>query len=426
MWFLAASVAGAGALYFNFAERWGGRFHDAVLAESPYLAAALVAVGLVAICQLRDRVFPGTEGTGIPQVIAALRLPAGPGRERVLSGRILIGKLVLLTLGLFGGMTIGREGPSVHVGACALHLSGRLAAFPRHLLERGLILAGGAAGIAAAFNAPVAGILFAFEEIGRSFEKENAGTIIRTALWASMVCVGVLGWYVFYGEIEVSAQSLAEWAAVPVIGVVLGLLGGAYARALLEVTRRLKPVYRRQPLLVAAALGVALGGLGLLSGGLTYGSGYEEAYRILVRGEDLPVSFAPLLASANFVSLLSGIPGGLFDPTLTTGSALGQIALPLSPFAERQAFLLLCMVAYFTGVVQAPLTASVILLEMTGSGHFVLPLLLAAVLAYEASRLVCPTALYEGLAEGFLETIGGAEHPPDRQDAETRRSTPLG
>ena len=73
-----------------------------------------------------------------------------------------------------------------------------------------------------------------------------------------------------------------------------------------------------------------------------------------MRGEDLPTTFGPLLAAANFVSLLSGIPGGLFDPTLTTGSALGQIALPLSPFAERQAFLLLCMGAYFTGVVQAP------------------------------------------------------------------------
>jgi chloride channel protein, CIC family len=411
VWFLAASVAGAGALYFNLAERYGERFRAVVLAESPYAAAAIVAVGLVVICQLRDRVFPGTEGTGIPQVIAALRIPDGPARQRVLSARILVGKLLLLTLGHFGGMTIGREGPSVHVGACALYLSSGWARFPRHLLERGLILAGGAAGIAAAFNAPVAGILFAFEEIGRSFEKENASTIVRTAIWASLVCTAAVGWYFFYGRLEVSIQSPPEWAAVPVIGVVLGLLGGSYARALLAAVRRLRPLYREHPIWVAGGLGIALAALGLLSGGLTYGSGYAEAERILVRGEDLPTTFGPLLAAANFVSLLSGIPGGLFDPTLTTGSALGQIALPLSPFAERQAFLLLCMGAYFTGVVQAPVTASAILLEMTGAAHLTLPLLLATVLAYEASRLVCPTSLYEGLAQGFLDAIGSSESP---------------
>jgi H+/Cl- antiporter ClcA len=404
LWFVAASVAGAGALYFNFAERYGGSFHDAAQARSPYLAAGIVAVGMVVICQLRDRVFPGTEGTGIPQVIAALKIPDGPERSAVLSTRILIGKLLLLTLGLFCGMTIGREGPSVHVGACALYLCSRVVSFPAHLRERGLILAGGAAGIAAAFNAPVAGILFAFEEIGRSFEKENAGTIVRTALWASMVCAAVLGSYLFYGAIQVRMETLDEWIAVPIIGVVGGLLGGAYAQGVLTASRRLRPVYLRRPAAVAASLGIALGVLGLLSGGLTYGSGYEDAMRILA-GEDLPVLFAPFLAAGNFVSLLSGIPGGLFDPSLTTGAALGQVTLPLSPFADRQAFLLLCMVAYFTGVVQSPMTAGVILIEMTGSAHFALPLMLTAVIAYEASRLVCPTALYEGLAEGFLAMI---------------------
>lgn len=404
LWFVAASVAGAGALYFNFAERYGDQLHDAAQARSPLLAAGLVAVGMVVICQLRDRVFPGTEGTGIPQVIAALKIPDGPERDAVLSARILVGKLLLLTIGLLCGMTIGREGPSVHVGACALYLSSRVVPFPGHLRERGLIVAGGAAGIAAAFNAPVAGILFAFEEIGRSFEKENAGTIVRTALWASMVCAAVLGSYLFYGEIQVTMSTLNEWLAVPVIGVVGGLLGGAYAQGVLSASRRLRPVYLRRPATVAAGLGITLGVLGLLSGGLTYGSGYRDAMRILA-GEDLPVLFAPFLSAGNFVSLLSGIPGGLFDPSLTTGAALGQISLPLSPFAERQAFLLLCMVAYFTGVVQSPLTAAVILIEMTGSAHFTLPLLLTAVIAYESSRLVCPTALYEGLAESFLAMI---------------------
>lgn len=407
IWLLAATFAGAGALFFNFAEQLGERLHADLMARSPYLAAGVVAASLLLICQLRDRFFPGTEGTGIPQVIAALQIPDGPERERVLSGRILVGKMLLLTLGLFSGLTIGREGPSVHVGACALHLCGRVTRFPRHLAERGLILAGGAAGIAAAFNAPVAGILFAFEEIGRSFEKENAGTILRTALWASMVCAAVLGAYLFYGRIDVRIETLEQWLAVPVIGIVGGALGGAFAHAVLWGSRSLRAVYHARPALVAGSLGLALGAIGLLSEGLSYGSGYAEAKQMLIEGKDLPALFAPLIAAGNFVTLLSGVPGGLFDPSLTTGAALGQLALPFSPFAERQAFLLLCMVAYFTGVVQSPLTATAILLEMTGATRFTLPLLLAAVLAYETSRRVCPTALYEGLAQSFLAQIRG-------------------
>ncbi len=406
VWLLAACASGLGAYLFNVTEQASEDARRWMNEISPLLPALAVALSLPLICWLRDRIFPGTDGTGIPQTMAALSVPDGEGRRSVLSLRITVGKILLLVLGLFGGATIGREGPSVHVGACLMHLSGRFADFQRHLVDRGLILAGGAAGIAAAFNAPIAGAVFAFEEIGRSFEKNNAGTIVRTAVIACLVNIVFLGDYYFYGDLDVGLDSLQAWLCVPIVGALGGLLGGGFARGVILVNQRLTPIRKSHPHALAVGLGASLGILGLLSGGLSYGSGYGAAREILIEGGTASVALAPAVAVGNFLSLVSGIPGGLFDPSLTTGAALGQLAGPFFPALDPRALVLLFMGAYFAGVVQSPITAFVILVEMTGSHKMALPLSLATLIAYEISHLVCRTALYEALAESFLEAIG--------------------
>jgi len=408
VWAVAALFSGAGALLFNYADAWGGALVEQAHAVSPWIPFAMVTLGMVALCQLRDRFFPGTEGTGIPQAIAALKMPDGPVRAKVLSPRVAIGKMLLLVLALALGPTIGREGPSVHVGACLMYLARRFADFPRHLVERGLILAGGAAGIAAAFNAPVAGIVCAFEEIGRSFDKGNASVIVRTAIVACLVSIVALGDYLFYGVVEASLASVEEWLLVPLIGVVGGLLGGGFAQALVWVAPRYGRLYRSRPVASALALGAGLGVLGLASHGMSYGSGYPEAKLVLIDGASMPWWFLPTHAAASFLTLVSAIPGGLFDPSLTTGAALGDLAAPLLPVLERRETVLLFMVSFFCGVVQSPITSAVILVEMTAARFLTLPLLVASIVAYEASRLVCRTALYEALAETFLARMRGA------------------
>jgi H+/Cl- antiporter ClcA len=402
---LAAAAGGGGALYFIYAERASLAFTQAMLQRSPYAAAAIVAVGLVVICRVRDLVFPGTEGTGIPQAIAALRMGEQPARARLLSLRVALGKLILLTLALFSGATIGREGPSVHVAACCLYVSRRLAPYRPHLVERGLILAGGAAGIAAAFNAPIAGIVFAIEEIGRAFDKRNSGVVVRSVAIACLVCIAALSNYLFYGLVEAQLHSLRDWLVVPVIGLAGGLLGGCFAQAVAVTLPRVARLARRRPYAVAGSLGLTLAVLGLLSDGATYGGGDEQARAILLHGQNLPVTYALAKACASFVTLISAIPGGLFTPCLSVGAGLGQLAAGLVPEMNRQAVVLLSMAAYFCGVVQSPITAAVIMIEMTSAHFMSLPLLLASALAYQASRLVCPTSLYESLADSLLRRL---------------------
>src|SRR5262245_1194105 len=235
---IAAVAAGGAALYFIYADGWAVAFTRAAMQRWRYLPAVIVGVGMIVISRLRDRLFVGTEGTGIPQVIAALEMGETPARARLLSLRVAVGKLLLLTLGLFSGATVGREGPTVHVATCCLYLSRRFARYPRPLLERGLILAGGAAGIAAAFNAPIAGIIFTFEAIGRSFDKRNSIVVVLTVAVACLVCIVPLSNYLFYGRVDVQLRGLGEWLAVPVIGLVIGLLGGCFARAVAHTTPR--------------------------------------------------------------------------------------------------------------------------------------------------------------------------------------------
>jgi H+/Cl- antiporter ClcA len=153
---------------------------------------------------------------------------------------------------------------------------------------------------------------------------------------------------------------------------------------------------------VAASLGLALALVGLLSGGESYGGGYPQARAILIEGRGFPLWYPLAKGAGLFVSLISGIPGGLFDPSLSIGAGLGSIFSPFVPGMEKQAFVLLAMGAYFAGVVQSPLTAAIILVEMTAADQMILPLLAATITAYETSRLVCPMALYEALAEAFL------------------------
>ena len=297
----------------------------------------------------------------------------------------------------------------MHVGAAIMHMITKWVRFPRHLVRRGLILGGGGAGIAAAFNAPLAGLVFSFEEIARSFEKNNVGTVIRSVIISSVFIVLVLGKdYLFYGRIESTDENwtIGQWASIFLIGIIGGFLGGAFAQGTIKGSALARRCMKWNRWVTPLALGAGLGVLGYLSDGESYGSGYQQTQLILRGGVEYPWYFAPLTAAASFLTLASGIPGGLFDPSLTVGAGIGQTMLPVvsmvSPGLEPEAVIMMFMVAYFAGVVQSPITCAIIMVEMTAARHMTLPLLGVAVVSYECSRLVCRTSLYESLANTFL------------------------
>ncbi len=394
---LVGLAAAAFAMGADLASGWF-RAHAARIPWLPFLATPL---GLMAVAWITRRWFQGAEGSGIPQAIAALSMADHRARARVLSLKLALGKMLLTMGGLAAGGSIGREGPTVHVGAAILFSVRGWARFPRHDLERGLILAGGAAGIAAAFNTPLAGILFAIEEMSRSFEERSNGTILISVILAGVTALALLGNYTYFGT-TTAALPVQAWYAVLVCGVVGGLAGGLFSQALIHTTRWAAPWTARHPLAVAAACGLAIAGIGWLSGGTTFGTGYEEA-KGLVTGHHATDPWFPFLKMlATIVTYLTGVPGGIFAPSLSAGAGIGAELAPLFPLAPAAAIVVLGMVGYFAGVVQTPITAFVIIMEMTNNQAILFPLMATAFLAYAVSKLVCPRPLYRELAKAFL------------------------
>lgn len=437
-----AVLAGLGALLFALFDRGASALSKTVWDAAPWAVFLIMPAGLALIIRLRDRVFPWTDGTGIPQVIAVLQSGPGELRDRLLSVRVAVGKALLTGLGLFSLLSIGREGPTVQLGACFMHLAGNWARFPRHLVERGLIMAGGAAGVAAAFNAPIAGLVFAFEEIGRRFDKDNLGTIVRTVAVACIVCMVFLGDYFFYGRIDydrllpLEFLSPGPWGAVLLIGLAGGALGGLFAKVLLLAVPHVSRALRKNFLPLAVVIGLLCAALAWFSDGATLGTGYDQARALILQDSPLYLATLPAeeqealeavrekigpwyalqRATATILVLLTGIPGGLFDPSFSVGAGLGHLTAGWLAWsgASVQALILLWVVAYFSGVVQSPMTAFIILIEMTGAVGFTLPLGLASIVAYETSRRICPVALYEALAANFLRSEAGDPGPHGR------------
>jgi H+/Cl- antiporter ClcA len=287
---------------------------------------------------------------------------------------------------------------------------GRFARFPHHYMDKGLILAGGAAGIAAAFNTPLAGILFAVEEMGRSFEERTSGVLLTAVFIAGITAIMVQGNYNYFGTTSASLATSQLLVPVLMCGVIGGLLGGVFSITLIKGSRRIAPLLGRRPVLVALVCGLAIAGIGLLSGNTSYGTGYDEARAIISGSSTLPDSFPLMKLLATVVSYLSGIPGGIFAPSLATGAGVGSTIAGWLPSVPVSAVVMLGMVGYFTGVVQTPITAFVIVMEMTDNQDLLLPLMATALVAYVTSRLVCPTPVYSALARGFLPVA--ARTPP--------------
>jgi H+/Cl- antiporter ClcA len=368
----------------------------------PWAPFILGPGGFALTAWLTRTYFPGAQGSGIPQVIAAHQMEDPSARARLVSVRIAIGKIVLLMLGLACGASAGREGPTVQVGASTMFLLGRLE--PHR--QPGLLLAGSAAGIAAAFNAPLAGIIFGIEEMSRSFEVRASGLVLATVIAAGLTSLAVVGDYTYFGTIHATLPVGPQWIAVLVAGVVCGLAGGLFSRVLILVARGFShPAgswMRSRPVLFAAACGLALALCGLATGGTIFGTGYEEAQAILAGHSDITPWFGPVKLLATAVSSVAGIPGGLFSPSLAVGAGIGRDLAVLMPGVPLGVLGVLCMTAYLTGVVQAPLTSFVIVSEMTADHALVIPIMLASLIAQAASKVVCPEGVYHALAQHFM------------------------
>lgn len=403
----AAAFAGLAVVGFATLAEYALALFDTVYKRwwwSPFLLAP--GLGMFVLWATK-RYVPGATGSGIPQVVAATRLSAlDRPIEVLLSWRVAVGKVVLGSLALLGGFSAGREGPSVQVAASVLNMANRFLPHGRALRASDLILAGGAAGIAAAFNTPLAGIVFAVEELGRRLESRTSGVLVSTIIISGLVAIALKGNYAYFGQLTVRDIGTALLLPTMTAGLVCGVFGGLFSWLLLWPQRH--PMFglwawrSAHPVWFAGICGLVVAGLGWVSGGTSFGSGYIAASQA-ISGQIVLEWHAPITRFvATLATYFSGMPGGIFAPSLAVGTAIGSdLAQWVGLGIDTHAWIALCMAAFLAAVTQSPITAAIIVMEMVNGHQMVISLMAVAFLSKTVSARFGPE-LYQQLAESWM------------------------
>lgn len=399
-------VVGLAAVVFALSSDAAAERFAHAAALYPWMPFIVTPLAGAALLWATRTWFPGSQGSGIPQVIAEMKRPvSGPWRPLV-SLRIAFGKILLGVAAVGSGFSFGREGPTVQVGASLMAAAGRFMPATLRIHRQHLLVAGGAAGIAAAFNAPLAGIVFAIEELSRSVESRMSGVVITAIVLAGVIAQHFLGNDNYFGRVVVFGESAELMYTILVCAVVTGFAGGVFARMLLvSVTgwHGWLPRFRAaHPYWFVVFCGLLLAGLGWVTDGVIWGSGFAETKSLLSGQEDMAWYYGPAKFVATVVSYLTGLPGGIFAPSLSIGAGIGQDLVPL---LAGQAFpttiVVLCMVGFLAAATQAPITAFIIVMEMVDGYSLVIGLMATALIASAVSRMVSKP-LYATLAEHMV------------------------
>lgn len=406
---LVGGLAGLVGAMFRLALVAADQWRDVIIrwAQVGTVVGFLVIVVLCAIAALISvwmvrRFAPHASGSGIPHVEAVLHGEAEPAPFVLLPVKFFGG-----CLAIGAGLALGREGPSVQMGAVIGHLTGD--AFRRSGADtRALLAAGAGAGLATAFNAPMAGAVFVLEELTQKFDQRVAIAALAASSTAIAVAHLLLGDAPDFTIPKLVYPAPSIGPLFFILGAVMGLFGVLYNRVLLATISAVEGL-QLSPENRAAMIGAMVGALAWFAPGLVGGG---DAFTQAAISGSQDMFFLPFVLTLRFVlgsgSYSSGTPGGIFAPLLALGALAGLLfgvvcglllpGLDIQP----QAFAIVGMTALFTAVVRAPLTGIVLVTEMTGAVFLLLPMLAACFLAMLAPTLLNDPPIYHSLRERLL------------------------
>jgi H+/Cl- antiporter ClcA len=371
-----------------------------------------------AIVWLTRRWCPQAAGSGVPQVMSALsaELPEQE-RGRFVSLKHSAAKVLGVSGSLLAGLSVGRQGPSVQIAAGVMRHARRYLSPRSGITERELVVAGGAAGIAAAFNTPLGGIVFAIEELIRRVEHRSSGLMLAAIVVSGLVAVSAFGNLSYFGRVHTEAMSWQLLGPGLLVALACGLLGGLLARLLLASLTgqpdRWCALRTRFPVRFAAGCGFAVALIGVLTDGAVLGGGHEHTRGLLGQAElahHTPLLYTWLKFVASWLSSWAGVPGGIFAPALSMGAGVGADVAWLLDSPHGPALIALGMAAFLAAVTQTPITAMIIVMEMIEGHGMVLSLMAAAFVAAGASRMVS-LPLYSTMSQIMLQGLTGSRAP---------------
>ncbi len=356
---------------------------------------------------------PYARGSGIPQVMAAIEI-SNPNSDKkvskLLSIRIIVIKMLSSLTMAIGGGAIGREGPTIQIAASIYkRINSLLPEWWPKLAKSSMIITGAAAGLAAAFNTPLGGIVFAIEELTKTHFSYFKTAIFSSVIIAGLTAQGLLGPYLYLGYPKIGSLQGFIFLGVVLVAVISGLTGSIMSKLILRLMAwkaRFKFNYQHVLYILICALVMAAFACFINYG--IMGSGKELMQQTLFTSDKYLVWYMPLLRIFGpILSFTTGAAGGIFAPALAAGASIGSLVSGWFQLSETNTNLLILsgMVGFLTGVTRSPFTSTILVLEMTDRHNVIFHLILAGMAASLVAMLVDKHSFYDNLKTIYIREL---------------------
>jgi H+/Cl- antiporter ClcA len=403
---LVGLIAVAYAKLFSFTEA----LLEEILEGRLWMIFAMAPLSFLLAWFLVQLFAPNAKGSGIPQVMAAIDLATLRNDsyiDKLLSFRILVTKVASSFMMILGGGAIGREGPTIQIAASVFHMVNKLipASWPK-LSNQNFILTGAAAGLAAAFNTPLGGIVFAMEELAKVHIR-----FFRTALFSAVIIAGLtaqalLGPYLYLGYPDVKGLHFTIFFGVAAVAIISGIAGSVMCKGILKLLEWKKSFTRKQNMILVIGSGLAVALIAYFIDRESIGSGKELMNEALFT-KDKSVSWYTVLTriAGPMIAFNTGAAAGIFAPSLAAGASIGAWVSHVFNVTGADANILILsgMVGFLTGVTRTPFTSAILVLEMTDRHSVIFHMMLAALLSGIASVLIDKHSFYGQLKKHYVK-----------------------
>jgi H+/Cl- antiporter ClcA len=364
-----------------------------------------------------------SRGSGIPQVMAAIELATPKNDEKVnklLSLRIIIVKMISSLVLAFGGGVIGREGPTIQIaGSVFRKVNQWLPKWWPKISKRNMIMTGAAAGLAAAFNTPLGGIVFAVEELTKTHISYFKTALFTAIIIAGLTAQALVGPYLYLGYPSVTNLSSFIFFGVIAVAAISGLLGSVMSKIMLGLFQwKSRFKFRYQHILYVGACALVVIFIAYFFDNRILGSGKDLMAHTLFTADKYSAWYVPgLRITGSILSFTTGAAGGVFAPSLSAGSTIGSAFsgwLHLSD-ANSNLLILAGMVGFLTGVTRTPFTSAILVLEMTDRHNVIFHLMLAGMIASIVSYPIDRHSFYDHLKYQYLHDL---THEKEKENTE--------
>lgn len=378
----------------------------------PYTIFIISPLFMIASYLLVKYLAPGATGSGIPQVLTCIEEPVRKFTSIFLRKSVIVTKISSSLVAVFAGAAIGREGPSLQIsGAIAYQIGKYAEKIGIRVKENQLMIAGAASGLAAAFNTPIGGVVYAIEELSKEHVRNFRDILLLSVIISGLTAQVINGYYLYLGYPALPEKvSFITIGLIAVCGIVSGISGAFFSKALLALTKWRAEKKLSTQLMIIAAIGLVIAAGFYFFGERSLYSGKASIMEILFTDNSIPISETLSRFMMPLISSMSGVAGGIFAPSLSAGAAIGEAFSALVDPSMRNILALSGMVGFLTGVTHTPITSFILVLEMSNRHTAVFSMMLAALFSSLGANLVSSKSFYEESSERIKASMSDSSN----------------